>query len=156
MRDFQQVESIIDVSAKIFLNIPELCFCIQRVILYPTPPLYDIHSQQITPKFERALNLIFRIIDVDQDFCLSDHELNEFHLRVYSNELSNTDIDGIKEVVNAHCREGIDEKGVSAEGFKSMQILLLQKTKVNLCWQVLEAFGFDSKLNLKWGSLSSL
>jgi hypothetical protein len=75
---------------------------------------------EITPEYERALNLIFRLSDVDKDFHLSDHELNEFHSRVYSTELTTSDIDGIKDVINAHCGGGVNEHGLTLDGFKIM------------------------------------
>jgi hypothetical protein len=67
---------------------------------------------------------------------------------VYSSELNAPDIDAIKEVINAHCGTGIDEVGITLEGFKAMQVLLIQTKQIDLCWKTLEAFNFSPSLQL--------
>jgi len=42
MREYKQVELLAECSAKSFLNITDLVYTVQRVVLHPTPPLYDI------------------------------------------------------------------------------------------------------------------
>jgi hypothetical protein len=104
-------------SAKSFLNIADLFYSVQRIVLHPTPPLYDIQRKEPTTKFIKALRLIFRLNDKDRDFILSDSELNEMHIAVYNSELILSDIDGIKSVVSSTSSNGVVESGFTFEGF---------------------------------------
>lgn len=45
MREYKQVELLAECSAKSFLNITDLVYTVQRVVLHPTPPLYDIQTR---------------------------------------------------------------------------------------------------------------
>lgn len=148
-RDYKQCEIILECSAKTFVNLTELYMCSQRVVLYPTSPLYDSNTRQLTPEFERALYLIFRRCDKDQDFILNDSELADMHADVFQNQLGSVDMDRIKEVVSEQCEDGVTETGMNIHGFLQLQRMMIQRLKINVCWNLLRHFGFNEKLQLE-------
>lgn len=148
LRDFKQCEVFIECSAKTLLNLPEVYYHIQRVVLYPTEPLYDHDSRELTPKFEKALTLIFRLADKDKDFLLSDRELADVHSVVYNIQLNSSDIDRIKEVLRQQCEEGVTEAGINLHGFYHLLKMTIQRIKINVCWNMLKYFGFNDDLEL--------
>ena len=41
MSEFKEVETCVECSARIMVNVPEAFYFAQRAVLYPTAPLYD-------------------------------------------------------------------------------------------------------------------
>jgi hypothetical protein len=59
-------------------------FLAQKAALYPTAPLFDKESQTLKPRCARALKRIFILCDRDRDGALSDAELNDFQVLIFS------------------------------------------------------------------------
>jgi Ras family protein T1 len=91
----QEVETVVECSALLPVNVSEVFYFAQKAVLHPTAPLYDsrehvslrwnqgnklIRSQIIKPKCLQALQRIFKISDVDKDGLLNAHELNQFQV----------------------------------------------------------------------------
>jgi Ras family protein T1 len=80
MDEFKEVETCVECSAKIPLNVTELFYFAQKAVLHPTAPLYDSREHVLKPACIEALRRIFRLCDKDKDGVLNDAELNEFQV----------------------------------------------------------------------------
>lgn len=96
---FQEVETVVECSAALPLNVSEVFYFAQKAVLHPTAPLYDSREHTLKPKCYEALRRIFKISDVDKDGLLNAVELNQFQVSVYS-DLA----DGSKNASQRHCK----------------------------------------------------
>lgn len=99
MAEFKEVETCVECSAKISLNVSEVFYFAQKAVLYPTAPLYDSRAHTLKPACVDALRRIFRLCDSDKDSVLSDAELNDFQRRCFGTPLQAQELEGIKELV---------------------------------------------------------
>jgi Ras family protein T1 len=99
MAEFKEVETCVECSAKIPLNVSEVFYFAQKAVLYPTAPLYDSRSHALKPACVDALRRIFRLCDSDKDGVLSDVELNDFQRRCFDAPLQAQELEGIKNLV---------------------------------------------------------
>ncbi|PWN37582.1 P-loop containing nucleoside triphosphate hydrolase protein [Meira miltonrushii] len=99
MAEFKEVETCVECSAKIPLNVSEVFYFAQKAVLYPTAPLYDSRQHALKPACVDALRRIFRLCDSDKDGILSDAELNDFQRRCFDAPLQAQELEGIKDLV---------------------------------------------------------
>lgn len=78
----QEVETVVECSALLPLNVSEVFYFAQKAVLHPTAPLYDSREHTLKPKCLEALKRIFKISDVDKDGLLNGTELNLFQVCV--------------------------------------------------------------------------
>jgi hypothetical protein len=94
-------------------------------VLYPIPPLYNTTTRELTPPFVRAIHLIFRLVDRNFDFGLSNSEFGSFHSKVYGNSLGWADIEAIKDVIKSTSQQAMTEEGITLTGFTNLQKVLI-------------------------------
>ncbi|PWN51168.1 mitochondrial Rho GTPase 1 [Violaceomyces palustris] len=99
MAEFKEVETCVECSAKIPLNVSEVFYFAQKAVLYPTAPLYDSREHVLKPNCVDALKRIFRLCDSDKDGLLSDAELNDFQRKCFDAPLQLQELEGIKDLV---------------------------------------------------------
>lgn len=99
MAEYKEVETCVECSARIPLNVSEVFYFAQKAVLHPTAPLYDSREHTLKPACIRALRRIFRLCDVDKDGLLSDAELNDFQRKCFDAPLQLQELEGIKELV---------------------------------------------------------
>lgn len=95
--NLQEIETCVECSAKMPLNVSEVFYFAQKAVLHPTAPLYDsrdhvghplvisrafllICSQVLKPACIAALKRIFKLCDANKDGILDASELNEFQV----------------------------------------------------------------------------
>lgn len=94
----KEVETCVECSAKLPLNVSEVFYFAQKAVLHPTAPLYDSRdhvrtpfirlpdltshhlNQVLKPACVAALRRIFKICDTNKDGILDAAELNEFQV----------------------------------------------------------------------------
>jgi Ras family protein T1 len=84
----QEVETVVECSALMPLNVSEVFYFAQKAVLHPTAPLYDSREHALKPKCLDALKRIFKISDVDKDGLLNATELNQFQVSLDSRRVS--------------------------------------------------------------------
>lgn len=149
VRDNKQCEAMIECSAKSLLNVSDLFYCAQRLVMYPSAPLFNSLSRELTPAFVRALKFIFRRFDEDKDQLLSRRELRVMNIRVFSNETSEVETDQIIDLVARECPEGVSEEGLNFYGFLHLIRLMILRLKMQFCWVLLRHFGFSDALTME-------
>ncbi|KAK0565116.1 ERMES complex Ca(2+)-binding regulatory GTPase gem1 [Tilletia horrida] len=126
MAEFREVETCVEASAFLHMNISEIFYFAQKAVLYPTAPLYDSREQKLRSACVDALKRIFLLCDNDQDGVLSDRELNNFQRRCFDAPLHPQELEGVKELVlaapigaynnYASYESGYGSSGASASG----------------------------------------
>lgn len=62
------------------------------LVAYPTHPIWDPHTLELTPEFERAAQRIFRILDQDRDGLLSADEFGQYQSSAFEMRLTEEEI----------------------------------------------------------------
>ncbi|WWC64240.1 mitochondrial Rho GTPase 1 [Kwoniella dejecticola CBS 10117] len=102
MREFKEVETVVECSALLPLNVSEVFYFAQKAVLHPTAPLYDSREHTLKPKCLEALKRIFKISDVDKDGLLNAVELNQFQQKCFSTPLQYQELEGILDLVRSY------------------------------------------------------
>ncbi|TKY85750.1 hypothetical protein EX895_005290 [Sporisorium graminicola] len=176
MAEFKEVETCVECSARIPLNVSEVFYFAQKAVLYPTAPLYDSREHVLKPACVDALKRIFRLCDSDKDGLLSDGELNEFQSKCFDTPLQAQELEGIKDLVIQapvaglrynHENGSVAASGSSANGdvpahhphlregnltmagFLYLHTLFIQRGRLETTWTVLRTFGYGADLSLE-------
>ncbi|KAJ3608447.1 hypothetical protein NHX12_025494 [Muraenolepis orangiensis] len=148
MNEFLEIETCVECSAKNLKNISELFYYAQKAVLHPTAPLYDPEVKQLKPQCVSALSRIFYISDGDNDQILSDVELNSFQKACFGNPLALQALEDLKTVVWKHTGDGVQENGITLNGFLFLNKLFIQRGRHETTWTILRKFGYDDTLEL--------
>ncbi|XP_061086693.1 mitochondrial Rho GTPase 2 isoform X1 [Conger conger] len=148
MNQFSEIETCVECSAKNLKNISELFYYAQKAVLHPTAPLYDPEDKQLRPMCVRALSRIFTISDQDNDRILSDNELNCFQKLCFGNPLAPQALEDVKTVVWKNTSDGVQDNGLTLNGFLFLNTLFIQRGRHETTWTILRKFGYDDTLEL--------
>uniref|UniRef100_A0A8B9RJK6 Mitochondrial Rho GTPase 2 n=1 Tax=Astyanax mexicanus TaxID=7994 RepID=A0A8B9RJK6_ASTMX len=148
MNQFSEIETCVECSAKNLKNISELFYYAQKAVLHPTAPLYDPEDKQLKPQCVRALSRIFSISDQDNDRILSDAELNYFQKSCFGNPLAPQALEDVKTVVWKNTSDGVQDNGLTLNGFLFLNTLFIQRGRHETTWTILRKFGYDDTLEL--------
>ncbi|CAL1599235.1 unnamed protein product [Knipowitschia caucasica] len=146
MNQFSEIETCVECSAKNLKNISELFYYAQKAVLHPTAPLYDPEDKQ--PSCVRALSRVFYVSDQDNDRILSDAELNCFQKCCFGNPLAPQALDDVKTVVWKNTSDGVQDNGLTLNGFLFLNTLFIQRGRHETTWTILRKFGYDDNLEL--------
>uniref|UniRef100_A0A3Q3Q1H3 Mitochondrial Rho GTPase n=1 Tax=Monopterus albus TaxID=43700 RepID=A0A3Q3Q1H3_MONAL len=148
MNQFSEIETCVECSAKNLKNISELFYYAQKAVLHPTAPLYDPEDKRLKPLCVQALSRIFYISDQDNDHILSDAELNSFQKSCFGNPLAPQALEDVKTVVWKNTSDGVQDNGLTLNGFLFLNTLFIQRGRHETTWTILRKFGYDDKLEL--------
>lgn len=143
-------DMVLECSALTLDNLSDVFLHAQKIVLYPVPPLYNITTENLTADFKRALSLIFKISDKDQDFLLNSQEILNMHLEAFEVYMENEDLEELKKVIKKCFPSGITHNALNFEGFCYLQIMMIEKLQSNICWDLLTHYKFDRNLSLKF------
>ncbi|POY72027.1 hypothetical protein BMF94_4942 [Rhodotorula taiwanensis] len=150
MQEFKEVETCVECSALLPLNISEVFFFAQNAVLHPTAPLYDTREHTLKPACVAALSRIFRLVDADKDGLLSADELNDFQRLVFDAPLQAREIEGVREVVEQMTTgAGVEDGGLNEEGWLALHTYFVQKGRLETTWKALRCFGYGEDLMLR-------
>ncbi|KAF3853460.1 hypothetical protein F7725_014148 [Dissostichus mawsoni] len=151
MNQFSEIETCVECSAKNLKNISELFYYAQKAVLHPTAPLYDPEDKQLKPLCVRALSRIFYISDQDNDRILSDAELNCFQKSCFGNPLAPQALEDVKTVVWKNTSDGVQDNGLTLNGFLFLNTLFIQRGRHETTWTILRKMqvpvGCTTELN---------
>ncbi|XP_054067048.1 mitochondrial Rho GTPase 2 isoform X4 [Rissa tridactyla] len=148
MNQFSEIETCVECSAKNLKNISELFYYAQKAVLHPTAPLYDPEEKQLKPACARALTRIFSLSDQDNNQILSDDELNYFQKSCFGNPLAPQALEDVKMVVWKNTTDGVQDNGLTLNGFLFLNTLFIQRGRHETTWTILRRFGYDDELEL--------
>ncbi|CAN1271072.1 Mitochondrial Rho GTPase 2 [Linum perenne] len=149
MQEYREIETCIECSSVTLMQVPDVFYYAQKAVLHPAAPLFDQESQSLQPRCQRALKRIFLICDRDMDGALNDSELNEFQVKCFNAPLQPAEIVGVRRVVQEKKRDGVNDLGLTLEGFLFLHFLFIDKGRHETTWAVLRRFGYGDNLELR-------
>ncbi|CAN1246879.1 Mitochondrial Rho GTPase 2 [Linum grandiflorum] len=149
MQEYREIETCIECSSVTLMQVPDVFYYAQKAVLHPTAPLFDQESQSLQPRCQRALKRIFLLCDRDMDGALNDSELNEFQVKCFNAPLQPAEIVGVRRVVQEKKRDGVNDLGLTLEGFLFLHFLFIDKGRHETTWAVLRRFGYGDNLELR-------
>ncbi|KZT55454.1 mitochondrial Rho GTPase [Calocera cornea HHB12733] len=154
MSEFKEVETCVECSAKLPLNVSEVFYFAQKAVLHPTAPLYDSREHVLKPACVNALKRIFKLCDANKDGILDAQELDEFQIKCFSQPLQAQERAGIFEMVAQGIPDGIRDDGITEPGFLFLHTLFIQRGRLETTWTILRKFGYGADLKLTESFLS--
>lgn len=154
MNEFKEVETCVECSARLPLNVSEVFYFAQKAVLHPTAPLYDSRDHVLKPACVAALRRIFKLCDINKDGILDASELNEFQRKCFDAPLQLQELEGIKAMVQEHAEGGVREGGLTEAGFLYLHTIFIQRGRLETTWTVLRKFGYAEDLRLTEAFLS--
>ncbi|KAF8919048.1 EF hand associated-domain-containing protein [Mucidula mucida] len=148
MNEFKEVETCVECSAKLPLNVSEVFYFAQKAVLHPTAPLYDSRDHVLKPACVKALRRIFKLCDTDKDGILDPSELNEFQRKCFDAPLQLQELEGIREMVQQHDEGGVRDGGLTEDGFLYLHTIFIRRGRLETTWTVLRKFGYAEDLRL--------
>ncbi|OAY49770.2 hypothetical protein MANES_05G075900v8 [Manihot esculenta] len=149
MKRYREIETCIECSAVTLTLVPDVFYYAQKAVLHPATPLFDQENQTLRPRCERALRRIFLLCDRDMDGALNDTELNDFQVKCFNAPLQPAEIVGVRRVVQEKKKEGVNDLGLTLEGFLFLHTLFIEKGRLETTWSVLRKFGYDDELKIR-------
>ncbi|XP_044486643.1 mitochondrial Rho GTPase 2-like [Mangifera indica] len=149
MQQFREIETCVECSATTMVQVPDVFYYAQKAVLHPTGPVYDHDSQGLKQRCVRALKRIFILCDQDMDGALSDAELNDFQVKCFNAPLQPAEIVGVKRVVQEKQLDGVNDLGLTLNGFLFLHSLFIEKGRLETTWAVLRKFGYGNDLELR-------
>ncbi|TFY74601.1 hypothetical protein EWM64_g9410 [Hericium alpestre] len=148
MNEFKEVETCVECSAKLPLNVSEVFYFAQKAVLHPTAPLYDSRDHVLKPACVDALKRVFKLCDANKDGLLDAAELNEFQRKCFDAPLQLQELEGIKEMVREGTINGVRDDGLTEAGFLYLHTIFIQRGRLETTWTVLRRFGYAEDLRL--------
>ncbi|KAJ7212008.1 EF hand associated-domain-containing protein [Mycena pura] len=134
MNEFKEVETCVECSAKIPLNVSEVFYFAQKAVLKPA--------------CLSALSRIFQLCDTNKDGILDPTELNEFQRKCFDAPLQAQELEGIRQMVNENTEGGVRDGGLTEIGFLYLHTTFIQRGRLETTWTVLRKFGYAEDLRL--------
>ncbi|CAA7261502.1 unnamed protein product [Cyclocybe aegerita] len=148
MNEFKEVETCVECSARLPLNVSEVFYFAQKAVLHPTAPLYDSRDHVLKSACIAALRRIFKLCDANKDGILDASELNEFQRKCFDAPLQLQELEGIKDMVQEHAEGGVRDDGLTEAGFLYLHTIFIQRGRLETTWTVLRKFGYAEDLRL--------
>jgi small GTP-binding protein len=129
-------------------------------ILYPSYPLYNITTAELTIQCKIAFLKIFRLFDIDYDGLWSDEELNALQRYCFDSTLKETEISLLKKRITKTMTKisssndaydddidgGIRDGRITFYGFLETMKFFIENSQPETPWTILRKFGYDDNL----------
>jgi len=148
MSDFEEIETCVECSARNLKNISEMFYFAQKAVLHPSAPLWNYQEKDLTDSCKKALGLIFKICDMDNDGIMCDAELARFQRKCFNMDLETGTLDSLKAVVMKNSPDGIQNNGLTLKGFITLNSLFIQRGRHETTWTILRKFGYSDDLSI--------
>ncbi|KAF6147768.1 hypothetical protein GIB67_006741, partial [Kingdonia uniflora] len=149
MQQFLEIDIFIDCSARNLIKFRAAFFQAWRLAICPTTPLFDKVTQTLKPRCVMALEHIFMVCDRDRDGALSDAELCDLQIKCFDTPMGPPAIARYKEIVQELESKGVNERGISLDGFLAFHLRLSKRRAAVNQWKCLLRFGFDNDVYLR-------
>lgn len=146
--DYNEVETVIECSARTMNNLPEMFYYAQKAVLHPFAPLFDLKKGELSEKCVKALKRIFAIADINGDGLWSEDEMQTFQERVFRAPLLPAALSETISLIASKIDDGIKSGCITLSGFLYLNLMFVQRGRHEATWNTLRAFGYDDSLEL--------
>eukprot|EP01086_Lenisia_limosa_P018116 TRINITY_DN9721_c0_g1_i1.p1 TRINITY_DN9721_c0_g1~~TRINITY_DN9721_c0_g1_i1.p1 ORF type:complete len:563 (-),score=108.30 TRINITY_DN9721_c0_g1_i1:4-1590(-) len=149
MDQFKCVEICVECSALNFLNVSELFYFAQRSVLYPSAPLYNSTTHELSAECVEALRRIFLLSLTHPSGVMSEADLVLFQDSIFGSPLTPEGLRSVVESVQKYTEDGMTDEGMTLTGFLFLNTLFIQRGRLETTWAALRSFGYDDDLKLR-------
>ncbi|CAH8386163.1 unnamed protein product [Eruca vesicaria subsp. sativa] len=145
----QEIEICIEWSAPRLSDAQMVFVQAQVAAMYPIGPVYDQVTNSLKPCCVAALKRMFEIYARDNDYIINDDGLNDLNVHCFGIPLMHSQSRALIEYVQELCQEGVQENGLTIDGFLVLiTTKLIKDGKLKTLWTMLRAFGYNKDLRL--------
>lgn len=148
MAEFKEIDSCIRTSAREHRNINEVFFLCQKAVTDPIAPLFDSKESNLKHACVSALERVFYLCDKDQDGYLNDNEVYNFQTKCFGKSLGTEDLENIKQAISKDSATSVTPKGITREGFVTLNRIFAEKGRHETIWIILRTFHYSNSLSL--------
>ncbi|WZY83341.1 hypothetical protein YC2023_029725 [Brassica napus] len=120
----------------------------QHAVTNPVGPIYDKETSSLKPRCVAALTRVFVLSTRDTDFILNEAGLNNIQAQCCYEPMTPSQIRGLIDFVQARSPLGVDENGITIEGFLFINKYLVEQGRIRKVWDILRKFGYNNELRL--------
>ncbi|AAF27037.1 unknown protein [Arabidopsis thaliana] len=148
MKQYREVETSIQWSAQRLDQAKDVLYYAQKAVIDPVGPVFDQENNVLKPRCIAALKRIFLLSDHNMDGILSDEELNELQKKCFDTPLVPCEIKQMKNVMQVTFPQGVNERGLTLDGFLFLNTRLIEEARIQTLWTMLRKFGYSNDLRL--------
>ncbi|XP_074297384.1 mitochondrial Rho GTPase 1-like [Silene latifolia] len=152
LNEFHEIETCIRCSSHKLTHITDVFQFALSSVIRPSLQLFDKQTRSLKPRYLNALKRIFLLCDIDLDGCLCDAEFLMFQIKALNIRHKPSQLISVKK----NMQGGVNEHGVTLEGFIMFNKSFIEKGAVHIAWYILKAFGYDNDIRLVNESLQHL
>lgn len=91
---------------------------------------------------------VFKLSDSNKDGLLDTTELNEFQIKCFDTPLQDAELRGVIEKVGSEKVGGVQDGGLTEEGFLYLNMTFMWKGQPETTWKILWRHGYANDLKL--------
>lgn len=148
LRDFKEIESCINCSAKDGYNVIQAFYICQRAVTHPISPLFDYKEGNLKRLCVDAFERIFFLSDKDQDGYLNDLEFSNLQRKCFNKSLDINELQEIKDKLDEILPGSFTDKGMTSEGFLALNKYYAESGRHETSWAILRTFHYTDSLSL--------
>ncbi|KAL0855714.1 hypothetical protein Bca101_060867 [Brassica carinata] len=120
----------------------------QQAVMNPIGPIYDRETISLKPRCVAALTRVYLFSTRDNDYNLNDIGLNYIQARCCYEPLTASQIRGLISFVQERSPLGVNENGITIDGFLFIYKYLVEQGRIRKVWNILRKFGYNNELRL--------
>ncbi|CAN6981580.1 unnamed protein product [Brassica oleracea var. botrytis] len=120
----------------------------QHAVTNPVGPIYDKETSSLKPRCVAALTRVYVLSTRDTDFILNEAGLNNIQAQCCYEPLTPSQSRGLIDFVQERSPLGVDENGITIEGFLFINKYLVEQGRIRQVWNILRKFGYNNELRL--------
>eukprot|EP00729_Bicosta_minor_P001200 gene1200-992_t len=145
---FSEVTVCLQCSAKQMANVNDVFHYAQLSAVYPATQLYDRSARALKPACKDAFTRIFVMCDTNKDGFLDDDELRAFQQHAFQMDVSDEELEHVKQLVRYDNRDAVVNGKMTEKGFLSLMMRFFEKAQFQTIWEVLRQYGYSNDLRL--------
>ncbi|XP_048606068.1 mitochondrial Rho GTPase 3 [Brassica napus] len=143
---YPEIETCFDWSAHHIAR--KVFWYAQHAVTNPVGPIYDKETGSLKPRCVAALTRVYVLSTRDTDFILNEAGLNNIQAQCCYEPLTPSQSRGLIDFVQERSPLGVDENGITIEGFLFMNKYLVEQGRIRRVWNILRKFGYNNELRL--------
>ncbi|EOA31889.1 hypothetical protein CARUB_v10015117mg [Capsella rubella] len=148
MQQYREVETSIQWSAQRLNQVKNVLYYAQKAVIHPVGPVFNQETNSLKPRCIAALKRIYILSDHDKDCLLNEDELNMLQVKCFDIPLVPSEIKVMKETMEKKFPPGINEEGLTLDGFLFLNTRFIEEARIQTLWTILRKFGYNNDLRL--------
>ncbi|KAG2316147.1 hypothetical protein Bca52824_019269 [Brassica carinata] len=145
---YREIETCFNWSSRHDNSLVRVFWYAQQAVMNPIGPIYDRETISLKPRCVAALTRVYLFSTRDNDYNLNDIGLNYIQARCCYEPLTASQIRGLISFVQERSPLGVNENGITIDGFLFIYKYLVEQGRIRKVWNILRKFGYNNELRL--------